>query len=200
MKPVMTYFVVLFAILTGPIARAQSGPEAGVKSGASDAPAPNTSENTPTAASPGDDDWRFVWKDGLWWYYLPNETWMVHVDGQWQTYEAFAAAIDARAQAEAAARAAAAAEAAALRAQQYAYAQQRRAYAYSNRNYYNRPRISIGVGGGYSPYGYGYPYGYGIGPGTPYGYGYGYPYGSNSGYPGYYNRGRSGISFGIGIY
>ncbi|MGC3968534.1 MAG: hypothetical protein QM775_14485 [Pirellulales bacterium] len=177
------------------------------------APETATEIVTPGTATKAEDDWRFVWKDGLWWYYMPDESWRVHVDGQWITYDDYSAAY-AQAQAEAQSQAQAAA---AARAQQYYSSLPRRSsYTYSTRGYDNRPRVSVGIGLGSgslylgSPYsGYGYPYGYpyGGGYGSPYGYGNGYPYGGygtgyrgfGGGYPGYYG-GRSGVTFGIGIY
>lgn len=29
-------------------------------------------------------DWRFVERDGIWWYRTPMNTWMIHQDGEWQ--------------------------------------------------------------------------------------------------------------------
>lgn len=153
---------------------------------------PVTTKDEPEATPAADDDWRFVWKDGLWWYYMPDETWMVHQNGAWVKYDP-AAMLAAQQQMQ-------------LQMQQQMYSRQN-VYAQPSRgyrgynSYYNRPRISIGIGTGGYPYGYGYPYG-GYGYGNPYGYGSPY-YGRYPGYyggsPGYYG-GRSGVSFGIGIY
>ena len=32
-------------------------------------------------------DWRFVYNNGMWWYYLPNKTWAYYQNGGWQNYE-----------------------------------------------------------------------------------------------------------------
>ena len=151
---------------------------------------PVTAKDNAEAAPAADDDWRFVWKDGMWWYYMPDETWMVHQNGAWTKYDP-AAMLAAQQQMQLQ-----------MQQQMYSrqnvYAQPSRGYRGYSNSYYNRPRISIGIGTGGYPSGYGYPYGGGYG-----GYGYGSPYGYSSpyggGYPGYYG-GRSGVSFGIGIY
>jgi hypothetical protein len=168
--------------------------------------APGTAE---AAAPAGDEDWRFVWKDGMWWYYQPDQSWMVHVDGQWQSYDTYAAAVVARAAAQTqAALEAQVARNEALQLQQYSQAR-RSSYYSSRNNYYSRPRMSVGIGvgsgalylGSPGAYGYGSPYGYPYGGyGSPYGYGYGgrYPYGMG-GYPGYYGGNRSGFSIGFGF-
>jgi hypothetical protein len=31
-------------------------------------------------------DWRFVERDGVWWYRTPMNTWMIHQDGDWQAH------------------------------------------------------------------------------------------------------------------
>ena len=31
-------------------------------------------------------DWRFVERDGVWWYRTPMNTWMIHEDGEWQAH------------------------------------------------------------------------------------------------------------------
>lgn len=136
---------------------------------ASTAPAADPSAAAGATSTSGD-LWRFVWKDNMWWYYQPDESWDYWWNNQWNNYVPGQT----------------------LPTRTYANAPSR-----SSRGYYRgRPRVSVGFGYG-SPYGYyGSPYGFG----SPYGYGYGrgfgYPYGGWGGYP----YGRSGIGLGIGIY
>ncbi len=113
--------------------------------------------------------WRFKQHDGRWWYYMPDQTWVVYSNTKnaWVKYDPATFAQEFPAPAPS-------------------------SYAY--RGGY-RPRSSVnlylGGGRGYAPYGYGaYPYG---GFGYPYG-GFGYPYGG--GFGGY---GGSGIYIGRGI-
>ncbi|MBL9084862.1 MAG: hypothetical protein JNK76_23870 [Planctomycetales bacterium] len=192
-------------------APATRAPAATAAKAAADSKVEVVAPGTAAAAAPAaNEDWRFVWKDGMWWYYMPDQSWMVHVDGGWQSYDTYAAAVVARAAAQTqAALQAQVARNEALQLQQYSQA--RRSTYYSNRsNYYSRPRMSVGIGvgsgalylgspGAYGP-GYGYPYGYpyGSGYGSPYGYGGRYPYGMG-GYPGYYGGNRSGFSIGFGF-
>jgi hypothetical protein len=41
--------------------------------------------------NPGQDQWRFVWHNGYWWYWTPANSWMVWNANQWTPYDQFVA-------------------------------------------------------------------------------------------------------------
>jgi hypothetical protein len=132
---------------------AVAAPKVGDATTTDAAVAPSIGQDTTTAVNPSGDQWRYVWQNNTWWYYLPNNQWLYWANDQWNNYVPPAQ----------------------RPAQSYGYSRP------SYRSY-SRPRVSVGLGfgsGGY-PYGYGYP---GYGWGSPYGgyRGYGgfggYPYG-----------------------
>jgi hypothetical protein len=43
----------------------------------------------PAAAA---DDWRYLWNDGCWWYWTPQNRWMWYRDGRWLPYDGTVAA------------------------------------------------------------------------------------------------------------
>jgi hypothetical protein len=109
-------------------------------------------------------DWRYTWHNGQWWYWTPENRWMIHYNGSWAPYSPSTYA-------------------AMMNPMQY---QQRNYnysgnYGYNNYNYgYNNPnRYYSGYRNNnyYSPYGYNSGYGFGNT-----GYGYGNPYGGFGGY------------------
>lgn len=122
-------------------------PKAGDATTTDAAVAPSIGQDTTTAASPSGDQWRYVWQNNTWWYYLPNEQWVYWANDQWNNY----VPPEQRP------------------AQTYTY----NTPSYRGYSNYRRPRVSVGMGfgGGGYPYGYGYP-GYGGFGGYPFG-GYG---------------------------
>jgi len=166
----------------------------GIQGGvAAPAPAPQPNVNVQggaqvnaQATGQGDNQWRFRWHAGRWWYWTPSNTWVVWIDNQWQPYAAgmFAGPTYGGGYA----------------APSYGYSSPN--YGYSSRNYgYPYP-----YGGGYSnTYGGGrsgvylnfgsprYNSGY-RGYGAP---GYGYGPGSGYGGRGGASVGRGGVGVGI---
>jgi hypothetical protein len=105
-------------------------------------------QSLPTPSQPATntgEQWRYVFKDGMWWYYQPNNQWVYWFDNQWNNYV----------------------EGAPLPNRAYANSNQGVYQSYPS--YSRRPRVNIGIGVGGYPYGYGYPYGIGPGFGYPYG-------------------------------
>jgi hypothetical protein len=130
--------------------------------------------------SANSEKWRYSLRNGVWWYYTPNQKWMYWSNDHW--IESVPPAVS--------------------------NAPQPLPPSAAIPNY-QQPRVSVGVGVGVPGYGYPYAYPYGGYPNGPYGYpGYGYgPYGY--GYPGVgvgfgYRRGGYGYygrpGFGIGVY
>jgi len=47
----------------------------------------NVAPAVPTPAATTADAWRYCWNDGYWWYWTPQNNWLMYHDGRWVAYD-----------------------------------------------------------------------------------------------------------------
>jgi hypothetical protein len=47
----------------------------------------NNGVQAPQQINRGPNDWRFVYSNGMWWYYQPDNSWTYYQNGSWQNYD-----------------------------------------------------------------------------------------------------------------
>jgi hypothetical protein len=48
---------------------------------------PTGEEPTARPANEGPDGWRCVYENGYWWYYTPENHWLIYQDGKWNPFQ-----------------------------------------------------------------------------------------------------------------